>query len=98
LIIKNIHSIIATKATTIIMSRFAYVCVLVPGLSWIAVDAEIEDIFDVFGKNFNYMWFIVAGATGHSELWLPPIGDARSRGGTSGAAQERGRLLRHFGG
>ena len=33
-----------------------YCLVLAAGLLWIALDAETAYIFDVFGKNFDYMW------------------------------------------
>lgn len=33
-----------------------YLLLLAAGMLWIAVDAETAYIFDVFGKNFDYMW------------------------------------------
>lgn len=38
------------------MPLVCYLLLLAAGLLWVAIDAETAYIFDVFGKNFDYMW------------------------------------------
>lgn len=40
----------------LILPLAGYWLLLAAGLCWIALDAETAYIFDVFGKNFDYMW------------------------------------------
>jgi hypothetical protein len=40
----------------LVLPLVGFFALLVAGLVWIAVDADTAYIFDVFGKNFNYVW------------------------------------------
>ncbi len=41
----------------VVILLVSYWVLLAAGLLWIALDAETAYIFDVFGKNFDYMWW-----------------------------------------
>jgi hypothetical protein len=44
-------------STELILLIVGYLILLAAGLLWITLDAETAYIFDVFGKQFDYMWY-----------------------------------------